>query len=538
MIYRQTERISEILQKACTLKCCSDRLHSLANIFLQGIDTMPVEPYDEKLLKEKDIKLMSFHAHLRKLKSIAGGGKFSELKRHDFGSYGAAGGKAGSAAGWGSSTVSMSAIPKPMTLNRQKYRQVDRVEIEDPEILNQFLDSWRQTGAMRYGYLYGRYEQDPMVPLGIKAEVMAIYEPPQECAMDGVNMLDDPNEDTVDQIAEMLGLKKVGWIMIDLEVMEDDPNKYVHSRGKDTYFLRSNEAIIAAHLQNKYPSACKDCNDGVFGSKFVTVVVTGNDKNELDYVAYQVSQQGMDLERAEGILEWTSKPDKCRVAMSSADRYVPAIFYQDVSEFGNQTTHSAEPYFPVDYLVVSVNGPTFPQQVDPLFSMRFPIENRMIAPQSMDAVKQVLNHPDNKPFKPTGQLKCVSDFHFLVYIGINHSSVLSRTDEREGMPALCRAVASRDSGVMSEYMQCASWQNLVSVVTSSSSSGGAAGGGFGSEFGTSGSRSTTRAEGGVRSYQNEADQLAGMGFDKQRALEILGIVQGNIELAIEMLASQ
>ena len=64
----------------------------------------------------------------------------------------------------------------------------------------------------------------------------------------------------------------------------------------------------------------------------------------------------MDLEAAEGILEWTSKvpllspklnfvtlslcyyclhpnptqPEKCRVALPSKERYVPAIFFQDV----------------------------------------------------------------------------------------------------------------------------------------------------------------------------------------------------------------
>ena len=70
--------------------------------------------------------------------------------------------------------------------------------------------------------------------------------------------------------------------------MEEDSSKYVCSRGKDTYFLRGNEAVLAAHMQNSQPSACRECDDGEFGSKFVTVVVTGNDKNELDYVAYQV----------------------------------------------------------------------------------------------------------------------------------------------------------------------------------------------------------------------------------------------------------
>ena len=86
-------------------------------------------------------------------------------------------------------------------------------------------------------------------------------------------------------------------------------------------------------------------------------------------------------------------------------RYVPAIFYQDVSEYGNQTTHTAEPYFPVDYLVVSVNGPTFPQQSNPTFSTVFSIENRIMSPQGPDQLRAHLNSPENKAIRPSGQLK-------------------------------------------------------------------------------------------------------------------------------------
>jgi hypothetical protein len=64
--------------------------------------------------------------------------------------------------------------------------------------------------------------------------------------------------------------------------------RYVWSRRPDTYFLRSNECVIAATLQNMNPSPCRECDDGEFGSKFVTVVVSGNQQNELGYVAYQV----------------------------------------------------------------------------------------------------------------------------------------------------------------------------------------------------------------------------------------------------------
>jgi nuclear protein localization family protein 4 len=273
--------------------------------------------------------------------------------------------------------------------------------------LNKFLDAWRTTGAMRYGYLYGHYEVDKTVPLGVVAVVKAVYEPPQDCAADGINMSDDQHDATIDKTAEKLGLRKIGWIFIDLEVMASDSNKYVCSRGKDSYFLRSNEAILAAHLQNMHPSPCKECDDGVYGSKFVTVLVTGGLENELDYKAYQVSQQGMDLEQAEGILEFTTKSDKCRVALNTENRYVPAIFYREVSEFGNETTNSANPYFPVDYLVVSVNGPTFPAEVDASanFTHSFPTENRIVEMQTVQMLKRHLDSPDNKPFRPSGQLK-------------------------------------------------------------------------------------------------------------------------------------
>lgn len=286
------------------------------------------------------------------------------------------------------------------------------VEISDPKIFDSFLDAWRMTGAMRYGYLYGHYETDATVPLGIKAVVKAIYEPPQDCAADGINMNDDPNAETVDKTAAKLGLRKLGWIFVDLEVMANDTSKFVCSRGKDSYFLRSNEAVLAAHLQNIHPSPCKECADGIYGSKFVTVLVTGNDKHEPDLFAYQVTQQAMDLVQAEGILEFTTKPDKCRVALPSENRYVPAIFYRDISEFGNETTNSATPYFPVDYLIVSVNGPTFPAEVDASqnFSNAFAIENRFVQMQTANMLKEHLNSPENKPFRPTGQLKVLSVF--------------------------------------------------------------------------------------------------------------------------------
>lgn len=58
---------------------------------------------------------------------------------------------------------------------------MDNVVFENPQLVERFLNYWRATGHQRIGFLYGSYELHKDVPLGIKAVVSAIYEPPQVC---------------------------------------------------------------------------------------------------------------------------------------------------------------------------------------------------------------------------------------------------------------------------------------------------------------------------------------------------------------------
>lgn len=105
--------------------------------------------------------------------------------------------------------------PPVVTLNRQKFRHVDNIQIENQDLVNQFLDYWRLSGHQRVGFLIGQYQTFPEVPLGIKATVAAIYEPPQHSREDGIEFLEDKNEKIVDKLLGFLGLQRVGWIFTD-----------------------------------------------------------------------------------------------------------------------------------------------------------------------------------------------------------------------------------------------------------------------------------------------------------------------------------
>jgi hypothetical protein len=66
-----------------------------------------------------------------------------------------------------------------LCLISQVYRHVDNVMFENAHLVERFLNYWRSTGHQRIGFLYGKYEIHADVPLGIRATVAAIYEPPQ-----------------------------------------------------------------------------------------------------------------------------------------------------------------------------------------------------------------------------------------------------------------------------------------------------------------------------------------------------------------------
>lgn len=178
----------------------------------------PLEPFDEIYLKEQNIKHLSFHSHLRKLTAGVDRGKFIQLD--DISCRIKTGCK--DHPPWPRGICSK-CQPNSITLNRQTYRHVDNVMFENASLVERFLNYWRSTGHQRIGYLYGRYEVHSDVPLGIRAVVAAIYEPPQESTKDTIRLLPDEREALVEELGRTLNLRRIGWIFTDL--IADDVKK-------------------------------------------------------------------------------------------------------------------------------------------------------------------------------------------------------------------------------------------------------------------------------------------------------------------------
>lgn len=283
---------------------------------------------------------------------------------------------------------------------------VDHVEYSTPAIIENFIDFWRKTGGtQRFGYLIGHYEAYDQVPLGLKAVVEAIHEPPQAGDVDGVEVNMEWQEIAqVESLAAKCGLRIVGMIYTDLvNDVDSKTGGVICKRHSDSFFLSSLETIFAARLQKARHNPSRFSKSGKFSSKFVTCVITGNEKGEIEVKAYQASDQAMALVDAD-LVEASVSPGVVRVKAENdglengesnskaSKRYVPDVFFRYKNEYNIMVKESAKPCFPVDYLLVSLTH-GFPEQSRPLFvSNKFTTENRIgFQDQSQDAVLQQVN---------------------------------------------------------------------------------------------------------------------------------------------------
>jgi nuclear protein localization family protein 4 len=343
-----------------------------------------LQPYDATYQAENKIKHLSYHAYLRKLDLATNkpsNAKTSFVPPLDEPDYRVkVPCPSGSHASWPDG-ICTKCQPSAITLQLQQYRMVDHVEFANPAIINRFLDFWRKNASQRFGYLLGHYETYERVPMGVRAVVEAIHEPPQEGDVDGIKVgMPWEDEARVEALAADCGLRVVGVIFTDLTPDTTDATKVVCKRHAKSFFLSSLETLFAARLQREHRNPSRFSGTGHFSSKFVTCVVTGNEKSEVEVQAYQASDQAMAIVGAD-IAEPSVDPSVVRIREDdgTSKRYVPDVFYRYKNAYGINVQESARPSFPVDYLLVSLTH-GFPDKPNPLFvvpdALAFPIESR------------------------------------------------------------------------------------------------------------------------------------------------------------------
>ena len=336
---------------------------------------------------------------------------------------------------------------------------------ENASIVEKFIDYWRLTGHQRIGFLYGYYEQHKNVPLGIRATVVAIYEPPQDNSRDLVKLNSLENNKDVEMIASSLNLQRIGWIFTDLIPKNTVKGTVKHLRGANTYFLSSQECIMAGYFQNSHPNPCRISPEGYFGSKFITVCVTGDSSNQIHMEGYQISNQCMALVRDNCLLPTKDVPELAFVRETTKKQYVPDVFYTEKDNFGNEIKKIAR-LLPVEYLLVDVpvSAPVEQQYTfNPLrIKKEFPIENRSIQGyiQDFEALSKYLNQFTSSQF-----LEAASDFHFLLYI-----ATMEMLPFRDTIETLLKAIKTKDQALAIEWTKNEKWATIEQVIVAQDSS--------------------------------------------------------------------
>ncbi|KAI5955941.1 NPL4 [Candida jiufengensis] len=418
----------------------------------------PLSPWDENYRKENAIKHLSYHAYLNQQmakfnKKELSSSYIAPLENPNF----AIDLKCNEGHKSYPKGICSKCQPSPITLQLQKFRMVDHLEYSSHSILNDFINVWRTSGYQRFGYLYGRYEKFDKVPMGIKAIVEAIIEPPQNDEIDGLTLLKWDDESLVDSIAAKLGIYKVGIVFTDLTDSGMKNGTVLCKRHKDSYFLTNLEILMSGKFQIANPNKTKYSNSGEFSSKFITCVISGGIQGEIEPRSYQVSSNAESLIKAD-LITGSTQPSQIYVNESNDKRYVPDISFSKINEYGLEIKTNAKPTFPGEFLLVSLTD-SFPIEPNPMFnSQPYVIENREFLGdlnQDFQNLSTLYNY-----LKKQGSQ--IFDFHFLVYV----LKLRILNDDEANL--LFEYIKTKDESTYAQLVGSGGWMSLMTILEQSS----------------------------------------------------------------------
>lgn len=361
--------------------------------------------------------------------------------------------------------------------------------------------------------------------MGIKANVLAIYEPPQESSANFVKLImPDKNESIIENVANKLGLKRIGWIFTDLISQDSTKGTVKHFRNVNNYFLTAQECVMAGYFQTIYPNICKLSNDGYFGSKFVTVIVTGDKNNQIHMEGYQVSNQCMALVRDQCLIPTKDAPELAFVKETTKEQYVPDVFFTEKDKFNNEIKQIAR-LLPIEYLLIDVPVST-PLEQKYTFNPNnekksFPIENRAIQGHLQDFIS--LSEYLSQFKKEDEFLIAIKDFHLLVYL-----STMDMIAFKNDLDNLLKAIKSNDKRKAIEWSKKDNWQTLEQLIVAQKSANAQP---ISSNANSSSSNSTTNSNSTTSNQASSNDSSTNQKFICQHCtFENLDASRGTCEM--------
>lgn len=285
-------------------------------------------------------------------------------------------------------------VAKQRRIERQDKPAVEGVSFERSaaDVFQQYCQSALAFSIKRGGILYGSVGEDGLV------RVEFVYEPPQQgSASDLVLERGTQQEQTVDFLAGVLGLSKVGWVFS--QATRDRPE------GEDDYIMSSSEIQAIASIQDE------------MGPKAVTVLVTWVEQH-VHFEAFQCSEQAVTLAK-EG---WFA-PEEAPSGVSKMRNPKEPGVEQAIIVAGKDASQVDNDWFLCPMAITQHEGG--------LVTTAFPVENRLV-PQNASSLRDHLRKRASLPYAAR-----LADAHLLLWLAGQPNM------ERPDMQSITEAVKER-----------------------------------------------------------------------------------------------